>query len=297
MLYKKKREAFFMILPAVMILAIFVYFAVILNFYNSLFRWDAFSVEKIWVGLENYIRMAKDEVFWTALRNTVLYAIFSVIFQVGVALILAGVLEQRWLGRFGAACRTIYFLPSMMSVTVVALLWQLALGAQTGFVNQVLQAIGLDFLAHDWLGDAKTAIFAGIFCQQWQYLGYTMLLFIIAIQKIPQDYIEASYIDGCTPVSSFFHVVIPNIKETILLNTTITIINSFKVFEGIFALTFGGPGRASEVLGTMLYREAFRNDAMGYASAIGVVIFTITFAFSIVQLKMYNIKETERRIR
>ena len=297
MLYKRKTEAILMILPAVILLSIFIYFSVALNFYNSLFRWDSFSIEKVWVGLKNYIRMASDEVFWTAFRNTVLFAIFSVIFQVGVALILAGVLEQKWLGKFGTVCRTIYFLPSMMSITVVALLWQLALNAQTGFVNQVLEAIGLGVLAHDWLGDANTAIFAAIFCNQWQYLGYTMLLFIIGIQKVPRDYIEAAYVDGCTPVSSFFHVVIPNIKGSILLNTAVTIIGSFKTFEGVFALTFGGPGRASEVLGTMLYREAFRNDAMGYASAIGVVIFVVTFALSLIQIKMYDIKTTERRLR
>ena len=124
-----------------------------------------------------------------------------------------------------------------------------------------------------------------------------MLLFIIGIQKVPRDYIEAAYVDGCTPVSSFFHVVIPNIKGTILLNTAVTIIGSFKTFEGVFALTFGGPGRASEVLGTMLYREAFRNDAMGYASAIGVVIFVLTFALSLIHIKMYDIKTTERRLR
>lgn len=137
MLYKRKTEAILMILPAVILLSIFIYFSVALNFYNSLFRWDSFSIEKVWVGLKNYIRMASDEVFWTAFRNTVLFAIFSVIFQVGVSLILAGVLEQKWLGKFGTVCRTIYFLPSMMSITVVALLWQLALNAQTGFVNQV----------------------------------------------------------------------------------------------------------------------------------------------------------------
>ena len=93
MLYRRKSEAILMILPAVILLSIFIYFSVVLNFYNSLFRWDSFSIEKVWVGLENFIRMAGDEVFWTAFRNTVLFAIFSVIFQVGVALILAGVLE------------------------------------------------------------------------------------------------------------------------------------------------------------------------------------------------------------
>lgn len=294
MLYKRKGEAIPLILPSVLILGVFVYFSIGLNFYNSLFRWDAFSVEKVWVGLGNFQRLMEDDVFWTALRNTVLVAIFSVIFQVGVALILAGVLEQRWLGKMSAVCRTVYFLPSMLSVTVVALLWQIMLTNQTGFVNELLEVVGLGALAHDWLGDANTAIFAAILCQQWQYLGYTMLLFIIAIQRVPSDYLEAAQIDGCGAVGTFFRVVIPNIRETILLNTTITIINSFKTFEGVFALTYGGPGRASEVLGTMLYREAFRNDAMGYASAIGTVIFIITFSLSILQLRMYHIKDIEK---
>lgn len=293
-MYKNKWSIACYLLPALLLVTLFIYLPVFLNFYYSLYRWSAFSVEKVWVGFSNYMHLWKQSDFWIALKNNFWYALISVIFQVAVSLVLAAILENKIFRRFSGALRTIYFLPSVMSVTVVALLWQLLLNPSLGFINYALRTVGLESWALDWLGNSKTAIFAVIMVSQWQYIGYTLLLFIVAIQKIPEEYYEAAMIDGASGVQQFFHVTLPNCREMLLFNMTTTIIGSFKVFNEVYVMTAGGPGRSSEVLGTYLYRSAFRNDRMGYATAIATVLFLITFALSIIQIRMYNLKGTSK---
>lgn len=291
---RNKRDVIFFLAPSVLLVGIFIYFAVGMNGYYSLFNWNAFSADMKWVGLGNYAKLFQDETFKIALKNTFLIVIFSVVFQIGLSLVLAAILEQKWLHRFGAFCRTVLFIPSVLSMTIVALLWQLALNSSMGFVNELLKSIGLGSLAMDWLGNSKTAIYCVIFTMQWQFLGYTMMLFIVAIQNVPSNYYEAAALDGASPMQQFLHITIPNIKETILLNCITTVVGSFKTFEQVYALTASGPGRASEVLGTMLYREAFRDDRMGYASAIAVVIFLITMVCSYFQIRVFDIEKMDR---
>src|SRR5699024_5862718 len=126
---------------------------------------------------------------------------------------------------------------------------------------------GLGSLAIDWLGNPKTAIWCVIASSQWQFVGYTAMLFVVAIQRIPDDFYEAAQIDGANALQSFFYITLPNVKEMLLLNLTTTLIGAFKTFDEVYIKTAGGPGRASEVHGTLLNRTAFREDAMGYASA------------------------------
>lgn len=294
MLYRRKIDTVLFLFPAVLLVGVFIYFAVGMNGYYSLFSWNAFSSDMTWVGFGNYTKLFQDETFKIAVKNTVLITVFSLVFQVGFSMVLAAILEQKWLRKFGSFCRTVFFIPSVLSMTIVALLWQLALNSSMGFVNELLRSIGLEALAMDWLGNSSTAIYCVIFSMQWQYIGYTMMLFIVAMQNVPSDYYEVASIDGASPLQQFFHITIPNIKETILLNCVTTVVGSFKTFEQVYALTASGPGRASEVLGTMLYREAFRDDRMGYASAIAVVIFLITMICSYFQIRMFNVDEIDQ---
>ena len=178
----------------------------------------------------------------------------------------------------------------MMSISVVSLMWQLMLNPSIGFVNKFLKLIGLGKIAMDWLGNSKTAIWCVIASSQWQYVGYTTMLFVVAIQKIAPEFYEAAQLDGATPVQSFFHITLPNVREMISLNLITTLVGSFKAFDEVYIMTSGGPGRSSEVLGTLLYKSGFKEDAMGYASTFGVVIFVITFALSILQVRRLDIQ-------
>lgn len=139
-MYNKKWTAGLYLLPALVLVTVFIYVAIGLNFYYSLFRWSTYT-EKVWVGLSNYVRMFQDQNFWTALTNNLFFAVTSVVCQVGFALVLAAVLEQKWLRKAGGFCRTIFFIPSLISISVVSLMWQLMLNPSMGFVNRFLKAV------------------------------------------------------------------------------------------------------------------------------------------------------------
>lgn len=282
----RKITPYLYVLPAVLILAVFVYIPIVLNFGYSLYRWSSFSPDMQFVGLEHYQRIFRDEIFWTCLKNNTIYALISLVGQLGVGLVLAAIMENKAFRRSSPFFRTVFFIPSVVSFMVVGLLWYLLFHPTVGPVNDVLAVFGVNTSNLDILGNAETALFGVIFASQWMYFGYMAMLLIVAIQKIPDDLYEAAQIDGASPIQQFFHITVPGIREMILVEGIIIVVGSFKLFDEVYIMTKGGPGYASEVLSTYLYRTAFRSDEMGYASTIAVMLFIITFALSIVQLRM-----------
>jgi raffinose/stachyose/melibiose transport system permease protein len=270
--------------PAVLLLIVFVYYPVFDNLRLSLYRWNAFTPKEIWVGLDNYVTLSKDPVFWSSLFNNIAYAVVSVIFQVGGGLVLAAVLEELIHGRWKGFFRTVYFVPAVLSLTITGLLFQFMYNPQIGLVNGLLDVLGLDSWKHSWLGESATAIWAIIAMSQWQSIGYVMVLFIVAMQRIPRELYEAAYIDGASRVQAFRRITVPLVREMTLLAMIITVAGAFLVFNEVQVMTAGGPNNASHTLGTWLYKSAFFNDQMGYAAAIAVVIFVITLVASLVQL-------------
>lgn len=285
-MYRNKKVAILFMLPALAFVILFIYYPIIQNFIYSLFRWSSFSEGKVFVGLDYYKRLFADPIFYIALKNNALYAIISIVFQVGIGMILAAVLEEKIMRRYQTFFRTVYFIPSVISITVVGLLFQLVYNPNIGLLNAFLKIIGFESLAYDWLGQSSTAMFAIIATSQWQYIGYIMLLFLVAIQKIPEELYESAMIDGASAFQKFIHVTVPQIKETILVSSIITVIGAFKVFDEVYVMTAGGPGRSTEVLASYLYRTGFRNDEMGYAATIATLIFLITFVVTLIQLKV-----------
>lgn len=286
MLYVKKRAILLYMLPALTLLTAFVFLPIVLNFIYALFRWSSFSTQWDFVGLANFERLLSDETVWVAFKNNLWYAVISLVFQVGGSMLIAALLEEKWMRRSQPFFRTVYFLPSMISLTVVGILWQTIYSPVFGIVNPLLEKLGLGMLATDWLGNTRTAVFSVIAVSQWQYFGYTMVLFLVAMQSVPADLYESAIIDGANSFQRFIHITIPNIREIILVNCMITIIGAFQVFDEIYIMTGGGPGRSSEVLGTYLFRTGFRNDEMGYASAIATMVFLVTFVFSVIQMRI-----------
>jgi raffinose/stachyose/melibiose transport system permease protein len=269
--------------PALVLLAVFVYYPVAENFRLSLYSWSPFSPEKF-VGLANYQTMLADPVFWGALFNNTAYAVVSVICQVFGGLLLAALLEELIRGRLKGLLRTIYFIPAVLSLTVVGLLFTFIYNPQIGLVNGFLDAVGLGGLAHSWLGESATAIWSIIAMSQWQSVGYVMVLFIVAMQRIPRDLYESAYIDGASRIQAFRHITVPLVREMTLLTSIITISGAFLVLNEVWVMTAGGPNNSSHTLASWLYKSAFFNDKLGYASAIAVVIFLITVTASIIQL-------------
>ena len=278
---------FLFLLPAVLIMLVFVYYPVVQNFYFSLFKWSAIDPDMKFIGLKNYVELFSDDIIWLSLKNNVLYAVISVVFQVGLSLVLAALIESKLIRpRWGVVFRNAVFLPAVLAVTVVALTWQLIYRPDTGLINQALRALNLDFLVHTWLGEETTAIYSIIAVSQWQWVGYDMVLFIVAIQAIPEELYESARVDGASPLRQFLNITVPLVRETTLVLATITVIGGFKVFDIVWVMTAGGPNHASETLGNYLYRVGFRNDEMGYAAAIATLLFFITFILTFVQLRL-----------
>jgi raffinose/stachyose/melibiose transport system permease protein len=275
------------LLPALIFMVIFIYQPVVQSFRFSLYNWSAFSTDWDYIGFDNYTRVFKDDIFYKSLENNFWYAVISVACQVCFGLVLAALIESNILGRFpGLFFRTVLFLPSVLAITIIGVMWQLMYNPSVGLINQALTQVGLESYKHTWLGEEGTAIFAIIGVSQWQWTGYIMILFIVAIQAVPKDLYEAARIDGANGIQQFFHITVPGVHQTFLVMVTITVIGAMQVFDIVWVMTAGGPNHASETLGNYLYRVGFRNDEMGYASALATVMFVITFILSFVQIRL-----------
>lgn len=271
------------LLPVLVMLGIFVYVPVVTNFGYSMLSFSAFSPTKDFVGLQNFATLFTDPVIRTAIVNNIWYCVISVIFQCGLSLCVAAVLEDRLLRKISTVLRTMYFLPVLISMTVVALLFSFVYHPKIGLINTGLKIIGLGHLTHAWIGATDTAIFAAIAMSQWHSMGYTMMLYIVAIQGIPEDLYEAAEIDGAGRLRRFIHVTLPQVREMAFVTVVTTVTGAFLVFNDVYILTGGGPGNASTTLAVYMYKNAFWLDKMGYASAISVFMLIICLVLAAIQ--------------
>ncbi|WP_127557209.1 carbohydrate ABC transporter permease [Saccharospirillum alexandrii] len=282
----RKYGSLIYVVPAALITTVFVYYPLLLNFIYSFYEFSAISPGKVFVGWSNFKELLHDEAALISLLNNVKYILISVFFQVILSFIIAAILEDRFFRKVSPFLRVLYFVPVLLSVTIVAFIFQFFYDPVNGLINQSLAAVGLDSWRQPWLGSSDTAIYAVIAISQWQSMGYTALLFIVSLQTIPKDLYEASSLEGASKVQQFFHITVPQSKEIILVVLIVTVAQSFTVFGEPYILTGGGPGYSSSVLATYLYENAFNQDRMGYASSIAVVVFFLTMAVLAVQLKI-----------
>ncbi len=281
---RKKFVPYYYIIPGLLMVLFFVYIPVISNFVYSFFRLSSYSAGKVFVGFDNYIKLFTSDIFPIMIKNNTMYAVISLIVQVGFGTIIALLLESKLTGRLRNVYRNIYFLPALISLTAVGLLFTFVYSPQVGLLNSLIRSVGLENLTQSWLGDSKIAIYCIIAMSQWQFTGYITLLMVVAIQNIPKDYLEAAAIDGAGPIKRAIHIMIPLVKEQLLVCSIITIIGAFKLFTEVYSTTSGGPGNSSQVLGVFLYQNAFLHDKMGLAAATGVLIFVVTVTISIIQI-------------
>ena len=282
-----KLTPYIYVLPCMLLLGIFVYIPLVANFYYSLFSFSALSPMKLFVGLQNFRTLFADSVVGTALINNVWYCVISVAVQVFLALVIAALLEDKLLSRVSTMLRTTYFLPVLISMTVVALLFSFVYHPKIGLINAALKAFGMKN-PPAWTGDPKTAIFSSIIMSQWHSTGYTTMLFIVTIQGISADLYEAAEIDGAGRLQRFFHITVPQVREMMFVTMVTTITGAFLVFNDVYILTQGGPGNASTTLAVYMYRNAFNLDKMGYASAIAVLMLIICMALALIQNKAFR---------
>jgi len=277
-------SGYFYLLPAFLLIGVFVYFPIVENTRLSFFHIQSFAGIENFIGFDNYVRAWRDPVVHTAILNNLRYAVVSVVFQVGGALVLAALLETFVVPRLRGLFRTIYFLPSVMPLTVTALLFTFIYHPQLGLLNKLLEAVGFNSLATSWLGDQSTAIWAIIAMNQWHAIGYAMMLFLVAIQRIPSELYEAMAIDGASRFRQFFAITVPLVREMTGFLMLVTVSGALLVFNEVIVMTNGGPNNSSQVLGTWIYKSAFLYDDRGYAAAIATIILALALVVAAIQL-------------
>lgn len=286
---KYKAAPYLFILPCILMLTVFIYIPLIQNFLYSFQSFSTLSPTRLFVGLDNYRTLLSDKVVAVGLVNNVRYAVISVLCQVCFGLIIAAFLEDKAFRKISPIIRTTYFLPVVISMTVICLLFSFIYNPQVGLLNSFLKMIGLEKLARPWLGLSATAPYAVIAVSQWQSVGYIMMLFIVAIQKIPEELYEAAEIDGASKFRRFLSITLPQVREMFFVSSLITITGAFTVFNEPYILTKGGgPGISSTTIAVHMYQSGFFKDKMGYASTLAVLIFMITASLAVIQMLAFK---------
>ena len=233
------------------------------------------------VGFSNFVRLFKDPVFWTSFWNTILYSVAMVPIAIFLSLIFAVILDKYVFGK--GLLRLAFYLPNISSMVAVSIVWMILFIPSYGMINQMLMALGISN-PPKWLMGESTSLIAIIIVGIWQRLGYNIIILLAGLQGVSQTLYEAAEIDGANGVQKFFYITIPSISNTMFFLTIISFISSFQVFTPVNVMTQGGPGTSSSVLVYYIYKSAFQNNDIGYASAMAWMLFFLVFTFSAVRM-------------
>jgi ABC-type sugar transport system permease subunit len=233
------------------------------------------------VGLQHYIELAGDGLFWNAAKNTAIYALYvplTMVCALGVAILL----NRRIRGV--ALLRAIFFLPYITSFVAISIVWQWMYDPNFGIFNWSLGLVGLG--PFPWLNSPGTALFALIIMAVWIHIGFQMVIFLAGLQAIPNELYEAAMIDGAGPWRRFRKITLPMLKPTTFFVLVTSIIGSFQVFTFVYVMTEGGPLHATDVIVYHIYQNAWQFLRMGYASAMSWVLFAVIFAITLLQFRL-----------
>lgn len=267
--------------PAVAVYAGIVVIPVFYVLYIALHRWDGLGAIQF-IGLHNFARIAQDPVFWQALRNNITLIAASVLVELPLALGLALAVTGVRRGRL--FFRTVLFAPLVISIVASGFLWVFFYNPVFGPLNTLLREIGLSGWARGWLGEPSTALWAVIGTIVWRHAGFHMVLFIAAIETIPEELYEAARVDGASGWRLTRHITLPLLVMPAKIAAILAIVGSLKYFDLIWVMTGGGPAHTTELLATHMYTQTFRTFQMGYGAALASVLFMLAFVVTVLFL-------------
>ncbi|MBD1382244.1 carbohydrate ABC transporter permease [Metabacillus arenae] len=273
--------AYTFLLPSILGFFCFILFPVIASFLMSFTSWNGFGQIEF-VFLDNYIALLSDTNFIISFINSILFTLISVPVTLFLSLLCASLLNRGV--RFVKVFRTAIFLPYVTATIAVAAVWQLIFNPTMGPINKALMSFGFTS-PPEWLSSPQWALFSVSIVYIWHSIGYYMVLYLAGLQNIPDYLYEAAELDGAGPIRKFFYITIPTLSPIIFFTMVIGVINSFKVFDLIYVLTEGGPGRSTSVLVYDIYNVAFKQYEYGYASAMAYILFLLIMVFSFIQFR------------
>ncbi len=265
--------------PALAFYVVFLVYPTIRTVRLSFTNWDGIAPTWRGVGLQNYAHLLQQPVMHVALKNTLVWSVAIIVVPTALGLMLAMALNDEFRGR--ALLRTIFYAPGVLPLVGVALIWGWIYNPQFGILNQFLEAVGLGKLAQPWLGQPSTALWATIVAGIWVRAGFPMLLYLAALQAIPRELFEAARIDGASGWRVFRDITFPSLAPTHVVVIALSVIDSLKVFDIIYAMTYGGPGNDTQVIGTWVYFNIFNFNRAGFGSAVAVVGAVISLVIGI----------------
>ena len=255
--------------PVMLFMVVMVFYPLVVLAKNSFTEWDGLN-PATFNGLKNYIRLFKDPLFYTGLKNGITFALIQTCYQIPLATLLAFAVKSVS-GREKKFFRIAYYIPAVLSVTVVCQLWVAIYDADYGLINKFFEVIGIAY-RQNWLSGKDTAIRAIAFVSPWQYTGYQFILLLSAANSVPGDYYEAALLDGCSRARAHMRVTIPLMQEAYKYCLIIAITGGLNSFAVMNIMTGGGPGTASYTLTYLMYRSAFNVGKYGYGCAAAIML-------------------------
>ena len=278
--YKEQLWAYVFIMPQIAGILIFTLLPIVFSFVLSFNDWNIIKPMKF-VGFDNFIKVYKNAVFWETLGNTTRYVLMYVPSVAVIALSLAMLLNKTFLG--SGALRTMLYLPHLTSSVAVCMVWGLMYQSD-GVLNYLLSLIGIE--GPKWLADPDWAMLSVVIVSIWRSMGYHMVLYLSGLRGINPTYYEAARIDGANSVHCFFNITLPMLSPTIFFTLCTSMINSFQVFDEVYMLTSGGPGRATQTIVYRIFTTGFESLKLGRASVMAWTLFVIIMVFTAIQFAM-----------
>ncbi len=275
--------------PALIVYFVFKLIPAVSGIGYAMTDWNGLSQDYSFVLFDNFIAVFSDTYFWRSVWFTLKYVAVMVVVANVIALLLAVAIESR--RRAKGVYRTIFYMPNMISMVIGGYMWMFIF---TQVLYYMADNWGLTFLDHSWIGDPHYSFIAIIIVASWSTVGYLMIIYMAALQGVPADLLEAAQLAGANSRQCFFRVTLPMILPAVTICIFWTLNSGFQVFDVIYALTGGGPGRATQSVAMNIYEEAFRgNIRYGYATAKSTILFVIVMVITLIQLKVMKSREAE----
>jgi len=285
-LFSNKKTISLLVIPGLAIMLFAIAIPVVISIVLGFVKWTGFGPMKF-VGFDNYIRLMKDDLFWRSLYNVFLLILVTVFLQNVFAFFIASLLTK-FSEKTSRFLRTIYFIPSILSLVVVTKLWVSIFHPSYGFLNKIIRFFGFPDFGMAWLANPKTAIWAVIWIIIWQGFGWAVLFFYGGLMTVPKELEEAAVVDGAGPFQIQLHVVLPYMLPVIQSVIIIDIISSLKQMEMIYLSTEGGPGGTTQFLAVYLYLRAFKYGEYGYGNSISVLFVILAVLATILIQRIFK---------
>ena len=273
---KRKRATLYLCIPAALVIIAFMAFPLFNGISVSFFKWNGYSQTRRFIGLENYVSLVSDSVFWRSLGNTLIYGFGSTLLQNVFGLLIALYVNDKFRGR--NFIRSLVYLPIMISGFIMGLILYYFVQLDGGVLNDILAMIGIGPVY--WMETGLRSTLMVTLVNSWQYLGLCMVIYLAGLQNIPEMYLEAARIDGVNRLQEFFRIKLPMLMSSVTTAVITNLIGGFKLYEVIVSLSGGGPNRKSLSLSYYIQLLYFNDEKAGYASAVGIALFFIIFIIS-----------------